>query len=460
VHPTFLAGRGYYYGQPGQGPGRTVIAAHDYIDGQLVERWVFDTRDAGAEYIGQGNHQFSVGDVDGDGKDELMQGSLTFDDDGTALWCSGLGHGDAMHYGDLDPTRPGMELFSVKEETDIPYHTVFSDAATGETIWGVFNGRDTGRGLAADIDPRYAGTEVWGAANLNVWSAAGEVIGNVRPSINFSIYWDGDPLSELLDNISVRKWDWVNQREVVLLDAEGTASNNSTKANPCLQADLLGDWREEVMLRTADNTALRIYSTPYPTDLRIHTLMHDPAYRVAIAWQNSTYNQPPHPSFFIGNDMPAVAQPDIFVYPEPDFYGLMDENGDYTTDVRVALTVNLDEPLSNTYRVDGGSWTSYSGPFMVTGDGSHTVEFRTYDGDDNLLVEASKTMTINAAVPGDLDGDGDVDVDDRLVLIGSLRTCEGDSGYNPAADLDGNGCVDMVDYAKWRAYYAAAHRPG
>ncbi|KAF0094248.1 MAG: FG-GAP repeat-containing protein [Puniceicoccaceae bacterium 5H] len=459
VHPSFVAARGYYYGQSGQGIGRTVIAAHDLVDGQLVERWVFDSQVEGDQYVGQGNHQLTVGDADGDGYDEVMHGSLTIDQDGSALWVSGLGHGDAMHFGDLDPSHPGMEMFAVKEETGAEYHDVFTNAATGETIWGVNNARDTGRGLAADIDPNYAGTEVWGAANLSVWSAQGEVIGLTRPSINFAIWWDGDPLRELMDGTSVRKWDWVNQQEVVLLDATGTASNNGTKATPSLQADLLGDWREEVMLRTDDNTALRIYSTSAPTVLRIPTLMHDPNYRVAVAWQNSAYNQPPHPSFFIGNNMPDVAMPDVFVDPRPDLYGLMDDEGVYTTDVRVALNANLGAPLVNEYRVDSGSWMTYSTPFMVQGNGSHTVDFRTYDGESNLLAEASSTFTINAQLPGDLDGDNDVDVDDRLVLIGSLRKCEGDAGYNAAADLDGNGCVNMVDYAKWRAYYAAANRP-
>ncbi|MDP0500459.1 MAG: hypothetical protein Q7P63_10195 [Verrucomicrobiota bacterium JB022] len=454
VRPSVYAARGYYGGQSGQGPGRTVIAAFDLINGELVERWVFDTEVDGQQYIAQGNHQTSVGDVDGDGKDELMHGSITFDDDGSVLWSSGLGHGDAMHYGDLIPGRPGMELFSVKESGGVEFHSVMSDAATGTTIWGVFNGSDTGRGLSADIDPNYAGSESWGAANLNVWAASGEVIGTVRPSINFSIYWDGDPLSELMDGNSVRKWDWVNQTEVPLLIADGASSNNGSKATPALQADLMGDWREEVMLRSNDNTELRIYSTPYPTTIRIPTLMHDPTYRVAVAWQNSAYNQPPHPSFFIGHDMPAVAMPDIFTDPVPELVGLMD-GGSYTTGVRVILNANLRSPLRNEYRVDGGTWADYVSSFVVNGDGAHTVEFRTYDGDDNLLASSSTEFTIDTSIPGDLDGDNDVDVADRNLLLASLRRCEGQPGYNPAADLDDNGCVDNVDYALWRGYYAA-----
>jgi fibronectin type 3 domain-containing protein len=395
IRPSAVLARGYYVGQPNMGPGRTVVAAVDVIDGQLVSRWVFDTRVAGSAYIGQGNHQLASGDVDGDGKHEVALGSLVLDDDGSVLYSTGLGHGDAMHLGDLDPTHPGQELFSVKEDPAAPFHSVLTDAGSGEILWGVFNGRDTGRGLAADIDPSYAGSEAWGAANASVWSATGEVIGEVRPSINFAIWWDGDSLRELLDTTSVRKWDWTRGREVVLLDAVGSASNNGTKATPCLQADLLGDWREEVVLRSADNTELRIYTTSAVTEQRIPTLMHDSQYRVAVATQNSGYNQPPHPSFFIGHNMPAVAMPNVFVRPVPDFVGLRDsETGHYRTPVVVSLNVNHADGLRNEYKIDGKAWAAYKMPLLVTGHGAHTVKFRTLDADGNLLAETSESLTI------------------------------------------------------------------
>ncbi len=312
IHPSYFACRGQYRGQGGT-DGRTVIAAFDLVDGQLMERWVLDSWEDGREWAGQGHHQLSVGDADGDGNDEIMYGGMVVDDDGTGLYSTELGTGDALHFGDLDPTRPGLEFFAVKEESTQPIQVEYRDPATGELIWGWFNGRDTGRGLTADIDPTYAGAEVWGAANLNVWNARGDLIGIRRPSINFATWWDGDPIRELTDGNSVRKWDYVNEQEVPIMVAGDCASNNGTKATPCLQADILGDWREEVMFRTEDNTELRIFTTTDLTDLRITTLMHDPMYRLAVAWQNNGYNQPPHPSFFIGNNMPTPPRPNLTV---------------------------------------------------------------------------------------------------------------------------------------------------
>ncbi len=313
-HPSFFACRGQYRGQGGT-DGRTVIAAFDLVEGELVQRWVLDSLEDGREWAGQGHHQLSVGDVDHDGKDEILYGGMVVDDDGTGLYSTELGTGDAFHYGDLDPTRPGREVFAAKEDAG---RVVYRDAATGALIWEWLNFRDTGRGLSADINPSYPGEEVWGAANVNVWSAQGDVIGIDRPSINFAIWWDGDPLRELNDGTTIRKWDYVAENEVVILDAVGTASNNGSKATCAVQADLLGDWREEVVFRSADSSELRIYTTTDPTDLRIVTLMHDPIYRLAVAWQNNGYNQPPHPSFFIGANMQTPPLPDNVTVVRPD----------------------------------------------------------------------------------------------------------------------------------------------
>src|SRR5690606_9493766 len=171
---------------------------------------------------------------------------------------------------------------------------------------------DVGRAMAADIDPRYPGAELWASNQLGMYSAQGEKISQAAPSINFGVWWDGDLLRELLDDIHIDKWDWEKGRPVRLLTAQGAASNNGTKATPSLSGDILGDWREEVIWRTADSSALRIYTATEPTEHRIYTLMHDPMYRVAIAWQNVAYNQPPHPSFFIGEGMATPAAPDLY----------------------------------------------------------------------------------------------------------------------------------------------------
>ncbi|CAM3686872.1 rhamnogalacturonan lyase [Marinicrinis lubricantis] len=301
--PSLVMCRGYYT--------RTVLAAYNWRDGQLSKVWTFDSDKPGNEaYAGQGNHSLAVADVDGDGKDEIIYGSCVIDHDGTGLYSTGLGHGDAMHVGDLDPSRPGLEVFQV-HETPSDYGIEMHDARTGELLWGVPTTGDTGRGTSGDLDPRYPGEEVWAGGTL--YSCKGEIIGAAPDQTNFAIWWDGDLLRELLDNNHIDKWDYVNGRTIRLVTAEGCASNNGTKATPCLQADLFGDWREEVVWRNEDSTELHIYSTTEPTKHRIRTLMHDPVYRLSIAWQNVAYNQPPHPSFYLGDGMSPPPAPQIEV---------------------------------------------------------------------------------------------------------------------------------------------------
>ncbi|WP_042199081.1 fibronectin type III domain-containing protein [Paenibacillus camerounensis] len=312
-HPSAVFSRGYYT--------RTVLVAYDYEDGKLNKVWRFDSSEEGyEEYSGQGNHNLSVGDVDRDGKDEITFGAMAIDDDGLPLYNTGLGHGDAIHFGDLDPTRPGLEVVDVHEHTNSKYGLEMRDAETGEAIWGVFTGIDTGRGMSADIDPNYPGEEAWAATITNaqqipvtgIYSAKGELITtNLPTSTNFGVWWDGDLLRELMDSNRVDKWDYENETTVNLLTATGAASNNSTKANPSLQADLFGDWREEIVWRSTDSSELRIYTTTDLTDVRIRTLMHDPIYRLAVAWQNVGYNQPPHPGFYLGTGMEMPQAPAI-----------------------------------------------------------------------------------------------------------------------------------------------------
>ena len=298
--PSIVMARGYY--------GRTVVVAWDWRDGRLSQRWVFDSDAAPEGYAGQGNHQFSVADVDGDGRQEIVYGAMALDDDGTPLWTTRLGHGDAMHVGDLDPTRPGLEKFGVHENVggNGGVGSAMVDARTGEILWRTPGQHDVGRGVALDIDPRYPGTEAWASNGGDLYSADGRVIGHTRPQqMNFGVWWDGDALRELLDGTRIFKWDWENQRSVPLLTAEGAASNNGTKANPVLVADILGDWREEVVWRTADSSALRIYVTPHPTAIRHVTPMHDAQYRSQVSGQNSAYNQPSHPGFAFDAVPPA-----------------------------------------------------------------------------------------------------------------------------------------------------------
>ncbi|MBD8545337.1 rhamnogalacturonan lyase [Sphingomonas sp. CFBP 8760] len=291
--PSAVFGRGYY--------ARSAVAAWNWRGGKLVQRWMFDSAAPGnAAYASQGNHQLSVADVDGDGRDEVIYGSMAIDDNGRGLWSSGLGHGDAMHVSDLDPAHPGLEKFGVHENVrgNGGIGAAMLDARTGRVLWTKPADTDTGRGLAADIDPRHPGAETWASNAPDLFDVHGQPIPGGRPrAANFAIWWDGDAQRELLDGNRIDKWDWQAGRERPLLIADGTESNNGTKKNPALSADILGDWREELLVRSADSRELRIYATPFPTTYRLATLMHDPVYRLGVAWQNTAYNQPPHTSF-------------------------------------------------------------------------------------------------------------------------------------------------------------------
>jgi autotransporter-associated beta strand protein len=291
LHPSIVMCRGYYT--------RVVLAAWDFKNGALTQRWVYDSNSPnGANAAGQGNHNLSVADIDDDGKDEIVYGASAFDDNGKCLYATGLGHGDAMHLSDLDPDRKGLEVWEVHESTGATYGYELHDAKTGAILWGTFTGSDNGRGLAANVSTATRGFEMWSASGPGVSDCKGNTVSTSSPSMNFRIYWDGDLQDELLDKTSISKYGGGT-----LLSALDCVSNNSTKSTPCLSADILGDWREEVIFRTTDNTKLRIYSTTTLTTNKLYTLMHDAQYRDAIAWQNAGYNQPPHAGFYMGDDM-------------------------------------------------------------------------------------------------------------------------------------------------------------
>jgi autotransporter-associated beta strand protein len=431
--PSLVFLRGMY--------GRSVLAAWDWRDGNLTSRWVFDSSLAPwrnhpvtfpyttnitnlSTFSGQGNHQLTVGDFDGDGRDEINIGSMAVNDDGLGLFSTGLRHGDALDAGDLIPSRPGLEVYGVHENENQtalwggPGAAMY-DAQTGAMIWTTAHGQDIGRGRAEDIDPNYPGVEAWGAPGGLRRGDTGEVISvTAPPSVNNVVWWDSDLTRELSDGVSIAKWDPATQTAPTLLTATGSASNNSTKSNPVLSGDILGDWREEVIWRASNNTELRIYTTTIPAANRIYTLMHDPQYREAIAWQNNCYNQPPHPSFFLGHGMSEPPTPNIITSLGPRRPTInavsadtgLSSNDRITNDTTLTLggaadagstvTVGLvgGGVLGTTVADAGGAWSFDTGAALP--QGSHTFSATASDANGANTTDAFLfQVTVDTTAP-------------------------------------------------------------
>lgn len=305
--PSLVVCRGYYT--------RTVIVSYEYKGGKLNQEWIFDTNSSGnSAYAGQGNHNLSIADVDGDGKDEIVYGSAVIDHDGKGLYTTGDGHGDALHVGDFDPTIDGLEIYQVHENKTSDVESIqLRKAKSGSTIWCKKLSADIGRGLILNIDPDFY-PYVTLASSGNYYTKNGKAVTSSVSGlgINFATYWDGDLYREGLDGTSIRKWDYKNDKVVTALSGSNVHSNNGTKSTPTLSGDILGDWREEVIWPTSNDTALRIYTTTDVTSEKLYTLMHDSQYRLSIAWQNVAYNQPPHTSYYVGPDMPTPSQPSMY----------------------------------------------------------------------------------------------------------------------------------------------------
>ncbi|WP_409993696.1 rhamnogalacturonan lyase [Saccharococcus caldoxylosilyticus] len=370
--PYAVFARGYYT--------RTTLVAYSWDGKKLKKYWKVDSgwtpmknpfndsphgRDGTDPVFGkittQGAHSLSAADVDGDGKQEIVYGAATIDHDGSLLYSSmdimppqsaapgtlaRLGHGDALHVTDIDPNRSGLEIFMVHEGAQwAPYGYSLRDAKTGEVIYGGYTGKDTGRGMVGDIDPSYPGLETWA---VGLWTADGKQIDTKTPGTNMNIKWSADMTTQIVDGAidatpTIKDW-----KKGTLLTAEGTRTNNYTKGNPCLVADIFGDWREELLVRTIDSSAIRIYTNTEITNHKLYTLMHDPQYRVEVARQNTAYNQPSYTSFYFGSDI------DWRKVPVPTFWtpGILDvltkKTNEYKTDGE--LTLPLSSRLENSLK--------------------------------------------------------------------------------------------------------------
>lgn len=336
--PSAVLARGYYT--------RTTLVAYDWDGEHLTQRWdvdsgwtpmsnPFDDSPHGVEgtdpefgtLTTQGFHSLSSADVDGDGRQEIVYGSATIDDDGQSLLYSSydvlppgsadpgalakLGHGDAMHVTDIDPDRPGLEIFTVHEGgAYAPYGYALRDASTGEVLFGEYSGVDTGRGMIGDVEPGTRGVEVWAGSpvgeTLGLQAADGTALGDAAPGTNMSILWQPDLTRQVVEGSGTQTpvvRDWATGEAV--LTATGTLTNNGTKGTPSLVADILGDWREELLVRTADSSAIRIYTSATVSQTKMYTLMHDPQYRAEVARQQTTYNQPSYVGFYLASGMTA-----------------------------------------------------------------------------------------------------------------------------------------------------------
>jgi rhamnogalacturonan endolyase len=296
--PSLIMGRGMYT--------RTTFTAWDFDGTNLENVWTSDNPSNGP-FGGKGAHSLSVANVDSDPMQEIIGGSATFDHDGSGICAVPFyGHGDALHVSDLVPSRPGLEVFMPFESSGVPAYGM-RDALTCELLWvGPDSaGEGPGRGVAGDVDPESPGAEAWVSGGSLLAGETGDSYSSKPQFDNFLIWWDGDLSRELRNSNQVRQYDG----EGGILTADGCSSNNGTKSTPTLSGDVIGDWREEVIFRCG--SSLRIYTTNEITEHRIYTLMHDAQYRVAISWQNVEYNQPPHPSFHIGEGMATPPVPDM-----------------------------------------------------------------------------------------------------------------------------------------------------
>jgi autotransporter-associated beta strand protein len=386
-HPSIYVGRGCYTNMH--------AAAYDLVGGKLQLRWANAVDDTSSPFYGQGYHNFSIVDVDLDGRDEICHGNMVIDDDGSWLSSTGLGHGDAQHYGDLDPYRKGMEGFRCLEDNP---GAVFVDAATSEILFRWVRSTDDGRCLAGNFTDDFPGQELW-TVDGHLWSAstsrgADQTVASSAPGVtmNFRIFWDGDLLDESFDyescsnNLGVNPSIYKYGSSTPIFRATGCYTNNGSKGNACLQADLLGDWREEIVVRRSDDKALRIYTTTLPTDYRIYSLDYDTQYRQAMYWQECGYNQPPHVSYYLsakeGFTLPpppsctngkTLVSGAVTSATDGQFLLMAETSAQAVTASGTLRPANLQVNTPADYTVTGGTWAG-SMRLLKQGQGTLTLQ--------------------------------------------------------------------------------------
>lgn len=423
------------------GPENTLVKSTTYNK---------NTSGVGDEYTayGQGCHSLAVGDVDGDGCDEIMYGSAAVDNDGGLLYSTGLGHGDASHLSDFMPDRPGLEYMMPHEHAPYGWHV--RDAATGELLLYHTSSEDNGRGMAAVTLANTRGGQFWSAANYNVYDIDDNVISTARPAYCFRIYWDGDPQDELLDGVAITKFNGTENTR--LLSANGCI-NNGSKAYPVLSADLFGDWREELVLCQADDSCtLRIYSTTEATKHVVPTLMHDHTYRMSICWQNVAYNQPPHVGYYMPDSVAARFVP---VEGKKEQTVQLDDDMEtvtckwknctgasvYQTLLNGTRIKNYGVPTGFKFTKDATAqtWTLTGTP---SEEGTYEFLIRATGSNDGVnIIDTIKVVVTSGGTFGDVNGDGVVNGTDIQAVINFIVIGE----YDEKADVNKDEVVNGTD---------------
>ncbi len=377
---------------------------------QLSERWRWVCNTSGPWY-GQGYHNYSIADVDMDGRDEIVFGSMVIDDNGKGLSTSGLGHGDAHHVGDFDPYTWGLEVFACNEAQPM---NNFRDATTSKIYYRATGGSDDGRSIAGNFLDEYPGAQGRSARDGLIGGASHKALVGAPTSgiaTNFRIYWDGDLLEETFNYVSGKNTEggiYKGGRESAIATLAGSKTNNDTKGTPCYQGDVLGDWREEVIMRTEANN-IRIYTTNIETEWRNYSLWHDHQYRNAMVWQMCGYNQPPHASYFLGKlEGITIAPPPLTTEGRTeiadggtigaeynDKHIMTDETGDMTVTVTdgAAPYIYTDNTPSHVEGTAPSNCTTKNTTINYTYY-THTLKGGAFTGDMRLVKQGEGTLVL------------------------------------------------------------------
>ena len=387
----------YFFGAPyldGRKPsiflGRGIYTRHKFVaydvdpkTHQLTERWRWTNNQAGSPWYGQGYHNYAIVDVDWDGRDEILWGSMVIDDNGKGLSTTGYGHGDAQHISDLNPYAHGQEVFSCMEDNP---GSNYRDATTSKLYYRYVAEKDVGRCMAGNFSNDFPGA-MGTPTNIGPISlvTSGTVSGIKETGVtqNMRIYWDGDLCEETFDYTNGKNTAGgiFKYGKGLIETLTGSLTNNDTKGTPCYQGDLFGDWREEIIMRTGNNR-IRIYTTTIETPWRNYSLWYDHQYRNAMVWQMCGYNQPPHTSYFLGELEKITAAPPALTMAgrtEIANGGTIANNGEEVITCETNdMTINITDGATPYIYIDNApSWVQGSAPSEATA-ASYTIKYQYY----------------------------------------------------------------------------------